>query len=37
MLGIEKDQKLHAIRESNPLNKIVVPQGNLKDLDDRIG
>ena len=25
MLGIEKDPKLHAIRESNPLNKILVP------------
>ena len=36
MLGIEKDPKLHKIREGNPLNKIVVPQGNLMDLDDRI-
>lgn len=37
MLGIEKDPKLIAIREGNPLNNIAVPKMEMVDLDERIG
>ena len=36
MLGIQKNPKLHKIREANPLNNIVVPRGSVNDLDARI-
>lgn len=36
MLGIEKDPKLAKIREENPLNKITVPDGQFKHIDERI-
>lgn len=36
MLGIEKNPKLHKIREANPLNNIAIPSGDLTDLDERI-
>ena len=37
MLGIEKDPKLLAIRQENPLNNIEVPKMEMIDLDERIG
>lgn len=36
MLGLEKDPKLLAIREENPLNNIAVPKMEMVDLDERI-
>ena len=36
MLGIDKDPKLSKIRDENPLNKISVPDGQFKYIDERI-
>ena len=37
MLAFQNHPKLNKIREENPLNNIKVPQGDLSDVDDRIG